>query len=414
VADQPDNAPVKPETASKALGNTGPRDIPRWRRIVAAVLLVVGVLLVPLSLSAIWVRNTLLDTDQYVSTIGPLAGNSEIQQGLADRVTTALFADGNVEKKIAEALPPRADVLAAPISSGLEGVADRAALRLFQSDRFQTVWENVNRRAHTAVVKVLTGGGSRVSTNDGTVSVNIEQIFTNVKKRLDARGITVFDDAQLPAKYQSVVLIQSKQLEEAQGFVDLLQKMAWVLPVIALVCIGGAIALSRDRRRRIMRAGIWVAVAVALQLALLSVGRNFYLEAITNSGVRKGSAGAVWDQLTSFLRQSGTTVIVLALVIAIAAWIAGPSRLATRIRGLWTNALGGRSDVEAGPVATFVARSKTPLRVAGAGVALAILILWNHPKPVTVLGVGILLLVYLAVIELLGRGASAPAGAEEV
>jgi hypothetical protein len=414
VAEQPDSAPTKPETASMTSGSTGPRNVPRWRRIVAAVLLAVGVLLVPLSLSAIWVRRTLLDTDRYVSTVGPLAGNSEIQHGLADRVTTALFADGNVEKRVAEVLPPRAAVLASPISSGLESVADRAALRLFQSDRFQTLWENVNRRAHSAVVEVLTGGGSRVSTEDGAVSVNIEQIFTNVKQRLDARGITLFDDAQLPARYESVVLIQSKQLEEVQGAVDLLQTLAWVLPFVALLCIGGAIALSRDRRRRIMRAGMWVAVAVALQLALLSVGRNFYLEAITSSGARRGSAGAVWDQLTSFLRQSGTTVIALALVVAIAAWVAGPSHVAIRIRAIWTNALGGSSDVEPGPVATFVARSKSPLRVAGAGFALAILILWNHPKPATVLGVGILLLVYLAVIEFLGRGASTPAGAEEV
>jgi hypothetical protein len=414
VTDQSDSAHDTLKAASKVSGNTGSRDVPRWQRIVAAVLLVVGVLLVPLSLSAIWVRNTLLNTDQYVSTIGPLAGNSEIQHGLADRVTTALFADGRVEKKIADVLPPRADVIAAPISSGLEGVANQAALKLFQSDRFQTVWENVNRRAHTAVVKVLTGSGSRVSTKDGTVSVNMEQIFTNVKKRLDARGITIFDEAQLPAKYQSVVLIQSKQLEQAQGAVDLLQKLAWVLPVIALLCLGGAIALSRGRRRRTMRVGIWVAVAVALQLALLSVGRNFYLEAITSSGVRKGSAGAVWDQLTSFLRQSGTTVIVLALVVAVVAWVAGPSRGATRIRGLWTNALGRSSDVEPGPVAIFVARSKKSLRVAGAGIALAVLILWNHPKPVTVLAVGVLLLVYLAMIEFVGRGASAPARANGV
>ncbi len=412
MAEQPDIEVRKEEPAADASGNPGARAIPRWRRVVAAVLLLVGVLLVPLSLSAIWVRGTLLDTDQYVATIGPLAGNPEIQQGLADRVTTALFADGRVEKKIAEALPQRADVLAAPISSGLEGVANQAALKLFQSDRFQTVWENVNRRAHTAVVEVLTGGGSRVSTNNGTVAVNIEQIFTNVKKRLDARGITVFDDAQLPAKYQSVVLFQSKQLEEAQGLVDLLQTLAWVFPFVAVLCIGGAIALSRDRRRKIMRAGIWVAVAVAFQLALLSVGRNLYLEAITNGGVRKGSAGAVWDQLTMFLRQSGTTVIALALVVVIGAWIAGPSRPATRIRGLWTNALGGSSEVEAGPVATFVAHSKTALRVAGFGVALAILILWNHPKPITVLAVGVGLVIYLAVIELLGRGASTPASAE--
>ena len=384
------------------------RDVPRWRRIVAVVLIVIGVLLVPLSMSAIWVRRTLLDTDQYVATVGPLAANSDIQHGLADRVTTALFADGRVEKKIADALPPRADVLAAPISSGLEGVANQAALKLFQSDRFEIVWENVNRRAHTALVKVVTGGGPRVDTEDGTVSVNVEQIFTNVKQRLDARGITVFDSVELPAKYQSVVLIESKQLEQAQGAVDLLQKLAWVLPFIALVCLVGGIALSRDRRRRTMWAGIWVALVVAGQLALLSIGRNFYLEAITRGTVRRGSAGAVWDQLTSFLRLSGTTVIVLALLIAVAAWVAGPSHLAHRIRGLWTNALGGGgSDVEAGPVAAFVARSKNALRIVGAAVALAILILWNHPKPATVLGVGVLLLVYLAAIEFIGRGVPA-------
>ncbi len=387
----------------------GPGDFPRWRRIVAAVLVAVGVLLVPVSMSAIWVRRTLLDTDQYVATVGPLARNSDIQHGLADRITTALFADGRVEKEIADVLPPRAEVIAAPISSGLEGVANGAALKLFQSDQFQTVWENTNRRAHTALVKVVTGGGSRISTKDGSVSVNLEQIFTNVKHRLDARGITLFDSVQLPKKYRSVVLMQSKQLVEVQGLVDLLQKLAWVLPFLALLCIGSGIALSQDRRRRTMRVGIWVAVVVAVQLALLRVGRNFYLEAITNAGARRGSSGAVWDQLTSFLRQSATTVIVLSLIVAFAAWVAGPSHRANWIRGLWTNALGGGSDVEPGPVAAFVAHSKTALRVAGAAVALAILILWNHPKPATVLGVGILLVIYLAAIELLARGGSAPA-----
>ena len=215
---------------------------------------------------------------------------------------------------------------------------------------------------------------------------------------------------ELPAKYQSVVLIQSKELESAQSGVDLLQKLAWILPFVALVCLGGSIALARDRRRRLMWVGIWSVVAVMIQLALLSVGRNFYLEAITRSGVRRGSAGAVWDQLTSFLRQSGLTLIVLAVVIAIAAWVAGPSRGAIRIRSLWTHGLGREpaadADADVSPIAAFVARSKNGLRIAGAGIALVVLILWNHPKPVTVLGVGILLIIYLAVIELLGRGAA--------
>lgn len=185
-----------------------------------------------------------------------------------------------------------------------------------------------------------------------------------------------------------------------------------MLPVIALLCFAGAIALSSNRRRTVMRLGIWVAVAVALELALLSVGRNFYLDALTAAGARRGSAGAVWDQLTLFLRRSGTTLIVLGLIIAIGAWVVGPSNLAVRIRGFWTKALGGDSDVEAGPVATFVARSKTPLRLVGVGVAFAILILWDKPKPGTVLGVALLLLVYLALVEFVGRGASTPANAE--
>jgi hypothetical protein len=282
------------------------------------------------------------------------------------------------------------------------------------------VWENVNRRAHDAVVDVLTGGGSRISTEDGTVAINVEQIFDNVKQRLDDRGITLFDDVELPAKYQSVVLFQSKELEQAQALTDLLQKLAWLLPFVALLCLGGGIALAPNRRRRLMWTAIWVGLAVAIQLALVKVGRNFYLEAITASGVRRGSAGAVWDQLTTFMRQSGRTMIVLAAIVAIAAWIAGPSRGAVRIRALWTGGLGrprsarGDTDPGAGPIPAFVARSKNGLRIAGAAIALAVLIFWNHPKGITVLGVAIGLVIYLAVVEILGRSApdsSAPAGA---
>jgi hypothetical protein len=425
VAEQPKKAPAKqaPAKASPAReaaaaeptapGPTAPGPtVPRWRRIIAGLLLVIGCVLVPVSLSAVWVRNTLLDADNYVETVGPLAESSNIQHGLADRITTALFADGKVQAKIADVLPPKAEVLAAPLSGGLETFVNSAALKLIQSDRFQTLWDNVNRKAHAAVVDVLTGGGSRVSTKDGTVEINVEQIFTNVKQRLDDRGISLFDSVQLPEKYQTVVLFQSETLEQVQGGVDLLQTLAWVLPVVLLICFAGAIALSSNRRRTIFRGGIGVALAVGIQLALLSAGRNFYLDAITKSGLRRGSAGDVWDQVTSFLRASGTTVIVLALVIALVAWIAGPSRVAGHIRNLWNRALAGAggkaddADVATGSIASFIARSKNTLRGVGVGIAILILILWNHPTPGTVLGVGILLLVYLAVIEFLGRASS--------
>ena len=66
----------------------------------------------------------------------------------------------------------------------------------------------------------------------------------------------------------------------------------------------------------------------------------------------------------------------------------------------------GRGRRDAGPVASFVARSKPMLRGLGAAIAFIVLILWNHPTALTVLGIGVVLVVYLVVIELLGRSAT--------
>lgn len=387
---------------------------PRWRRIVGAVLLVIGCLLVPLSLSAVWVRNTLLNTDNYVSTVGPLASDSHVQHAIANRVTDALFTNADVQQKVADALPPRADFLAAPVANSVRTTVNAATLRLAESDRFETLWKNANRRAHAAVVKILTGGGARVSTGDGTVAINTAQIVDNVKQRLDARGITIFDDVQVPADKEELVILQSDDLTKVEGLVDLLQTLAWVLPFVALACFAGAIALSRNRRRTIQRGALGVAFAVAVLLVLLKSGRNLYLDAVTTKKSTPGAAGAIWDQLTTFLRTSGITVVVLALVIAFAAWVLGPSSAATHVRNGWNRMLrsGAESDrgAEPSPVATFVARSKSWLRGVGIALAFLVLILWNHPTALTVLVIGLLLVVYLVILELLGRNATpAPA-----
>ena len=280
-------------------------------------------------------------------------------------MTDALVNDANVEKKIAAALPPRASFLAAPLEDGVRSAVDRAALRLAQSSRFETLWERVNRRAHAALVKVLTGGGSRVSTENGTVAVNVEQIVENVKQRLDAKGITVLDNVQVPPDKQQLVIVQSKDLEQVQGLVDFLQKIAWFIPLIALACFAGAIGLSGNRRRTILRGALGVAFAVAVQLVLLKAGRNLYLDAVTTKKSTPGAAGAVWDQLTSFLRTSGLTTIA--------------ARAGDRLRGVGRRALvcgyerarlvaprlrdGAGSGADAGPVA---ASSPAPRRCCAA------------------------------------------------
>ena len=390
--------------------------VPRWRRIVGTILLIVGCVLVPVSLSAVWVRNTLLDTDNYVETVGPLASDPAVQQAVATRVTDAPFSNADVQAKIADALPARAAFLAEPVANGVHDAIERATLRLAETERFETLWERANRRAHTALVNVLTGGGSRVSTENGAVAVNVGQIVDNVKQRLDAQGITIFDDVEVPADKQQLVIVQSDDLKQVQGLVDLLQTLAWVLPVVALACFAGAIGLSRNRRRTIQRGALGVAFAVAVQLVVLKAGRNLYLDAVTTKKSTPGAPASVWDQLTSFLRTSGLAVIAVALVIAFAAWVVGPSRgcaraarlVASRPRDLWQ----WRWRCHAGPVATFVADSKALLRGIGVAIAFVVLILWNHPTAATVLVIALVLVLYLVALELVGRNASRAHGTD--
>ena len=47
----------------------------RWRTPVAVLLILVGCLLAPLSVLAIWAKNQVTNTDRYVATVTPLASD---------------------------------------------------------------------------------------------------------------------------------------------------------------------------------------------------------------------------------------------------------------------------------------------------------------------------------------------------
>ena len=61
------------------------------------VLIVLSCILVPLSVVAVWAHNQVLDTDEYVATVAPLARNDEIANAISVRVTNTLFDNVDVE-----------------------------------------------------------------------------------------------------------------------------------------------------------------------------------------------------------------------------------------------------------------------------------------------------------------------------
>src|SRR5881398_1105014 len=106
-------------TASTEPAET-PKRLPRWRRALVAIFVIVSVVLVPLAGLSVWVRNLVLDTNHYVDTVAPLAKNKDITDVVAKRATNRLFQQVDVEARAKDALPDRAQFLAGPISSGVQ------------------------------------------------------------------------------------------------------------------------------------------------------------------------------------------------------------------------------------------------------------------------------------------------------
>jgi len=387
------------------------RKLPRWRRTLVAILMIVSVVLVPVAGLTVWVRNLVLDTDKYVDTVAPLASNRAITDNVANRITDKLFSEVNVEQRAKDALPESAQFLAAPIASGVETFTRDAATRALASDQFKTLWRNANERAHAAVVKALTGEGKNVSIKNGKVVLDLTPIIETVVQRLDDRGVTVFDSVAQSAskKNLQVELLDASQLEKARRAVHLLDRLRIVLVVLVFVVLAIALLLSGNRRRTLMRWSLGVVVAMAITAALLALARSAYLDVAKN----RDSASATFDILTNLLRNGIRTVAVLSLVVALAAFLSGPSRIAVRTRAGAGRLIGGlgrqadQSGWEPGPVGAWVAAHKVALRVAGVALAFVILFAWDQPRPLTILVLAVLLLVYLALIELVGRRSQA-------
>ena len=82
--------PPRPHLPSRSSSHPRPRG--GSAQAVATLLIVIGCILAPLSVVAVWAKNQVTNTDRYVATVAPLADDPAIQNAVADRVTAEIFS----------------------------------------------------------------------------------------------------------------------------------------------------------------------------------------------------------------------------------------------------------------------------------------------------------------------------------
>jgi hypothetical protein len=199
--------------------------------------------------------------------------------------------------------------------------------------------------------------------------------------------------------------------------VRLLNQLAWVLPILAHLLYGAAIAIAPRRRKAVLRTGIGIAVSMAAAVLGYNLMRTVYLDGLPSTVQSPAAAAAVFDTLTRFLQRGLRILLLVGLVTAAIATLAGPSRGAIAIRGNWTRIFskaGAVIEGEPGPVRAWFACNLKGLRIAILVIVLLVLVIWPRPTGVVFLWTAAFALAALAIVQFVGAGGQLAAADADV
>ena len=145
----------------------------RIRRSIVGVLVALSCLLVVLSVTVVWAHRTVLNTDVFVGTVGPILHERSVDQAIANRSTIQLYTALDVKHRIEEALPHKVGFVAGPIAQASQQAVNSQLTKVLASDRFQQFWTQMLRTTHEQVVAVLHGHNTvLLSTSHGYIVLN--------------------------------------------------------------------------------------------------------------------------------------------------------------------------------------------------------------------------------------------------
>jgi hypothetical protein len=395
-----------------------------WRTSVSIVLIVLGCVLGPVAVLGVWAGNEVSDTGRWVATVEPLIHDPAIQNVLTDKITAEVTSQLNLEGTVNQAaaqldkqgLPRISSLLQTfgpQITSAVTGFIHSTVHRIVSGPRVAKLWVQVNTVAHQAVVKVLSGeGNGAISTQNGQIVLNLGPFIAVVKQDLVDRGFSLASN--IPPVSPTVALFQAKDLGKAQAGYRLIRTLKIVLPILMLALLAAGVYVARKRRRALIGAALGLAASMLVLAIGLLIARSIYLNSVPPSVLPGDAAAAAFDAMVYFIKITLRVVLAVALVVAIGAFITGPSHTAIQTRSAlksgtgWVRNFGERRGVSTGPVGEWTYAHRRGLRIGAVALFALIFVFWGHPTGLVVILLAVLLLVVLGLIELIGRPAAEP------
>jgi len=379
----------------------------RMRRIVTPILVALTVIVFTVTVPAVWGARTVLNTDRYVATVGPLAEDPAVQASIATKLTDQVFLALNVEGTLSSVLGEigeRATVLAAPLTTAVKGFVQDQVLKVVQSDAFQTFWVRANTFVHTQVVALLRGDDQDVTVREGKVLLNllplvnlalgsIQRVASDLvgsdvtlptiqEGEAPNESITKLEQAlgiSLPDSYGQLVVYDTEDLAALQHAVSTLERLLVLLLVLIPVLVAASLWVSTRRRRTLIQLAAGAAVGLVVVRRIAIISRDSLFERVDTE--RFPSVRVLTNELMESLFRTTAVLLAIVLLTLLIALITGPYPWAVTGRG-WVRdgargiaaAFGGHEVPETGRVG-WLRDHRDALMLGGAIVLVALLLL---------------------------------------
>ncbi len=282
---------------------------------IAITLAVMAAVLVSISLDTYWLHDRIFDTDNFVENLAPLSKDPAVSTAIAAKAAGAFDEGTAVEQRVAEALPDQLAFLTPKFVEFTQEFVFDTTKQLIESDALAEVWSTSLRATHTVFIGILEGDIATTESRD--VGIDLDGAAGMIIDDLEERGIDLFADIE--TSLGEVVLIQADILAAPRSVIGVFHTAVWVFPLAALLLVGIAVFIDRDRFRPIQWFGFSSAITILLSLAVLRGAINAAGTTI-ESDLDRAAADTIWNALLSGHAQLSTIVGVAALALGMGAW----------------------------------------------------------------------------------------------
>lgn len=312
----------------------------RWgiRSIAAVLIFVIAAALTPIAMVGHWGHATVINSEQFIATVVPLADSPEVQAAVTEAVTEAIVKQVDTSAIVGDFLggllnnDQLSSALSAPIAAGVNKLIGQIVEGFITSDAFQKLWITLASAIQKSVVAILEGGNEGpVQMQGDQLVLDISDLLTAVQAQLVSQGVTIADKVTVPDSDRQIVLFEAPAVAQLQFIYSLASPVLQWFPLLIAILFGLAITLARRRPRMVLAVGLALVVTGGLTTWGLGLGETFFVDQLAGT-VFGGASGIFWNTLLNYLIIGLQGLLIFGVVVAVAGWFAGRSRPAVKLR----------------------------------------------------------------------------------